>query len=199
MSAEVAAGVYFEERRGLVATLWRLLQVMVLGAEEQPPEVLAVTTAFTLDLLAARTPEGRSALVSRLLDLIQVHCRTNTTSSAGLTAVMRSWLCDLRPDPNCSMWRLLQDESLEPAAGSRLTCVVDAHGSLVERHVLLQKERTLLTECLVYAVCIEPRIPPQVRTCVCASPHITYSFSWRLRMLLGASSHHHRISKIKYL
>lgn len=41
---------------------------------------------------------------------------------------------------------LIQDTSLEPKGQSRITSVVDLHGQSLERHLLLQRERTLLCE-----------------------------------------------------
>ena len=72
MAAEVAAGVYFEERRGLVAALHRLLQVQALPApEEQPAEVAEAVARFNEGLLMLRS-QGRSLLVTRLMELIAV-------------------------------------------------------------------------------------------------------------------------------
>jgi hypothetical protein len=72
VAAEVAAGVYFEERRGLVAALHRLLQVQALPApEEQPAEVAEAVARFNEDLLMLRS-QGRSLLVTRLMELIAV-------------------------------------------------------------------------------------------------------------------------------
>lgn len=72
VSAEVAAGLYFEERRALAAALHRLLQVHVLPGAELPPEVAEAIVHFNHGLLSARS-NGRSILVSRLIDLITVH------------------------------------------------------------------------------------------------------------------------------
>ena len=69
VAAEVAAGVYFEERRGLVATLHRLLQV--LPGTEEGLDVADAVVDFNSDLLRLRS-QGRSVLLTRLIELIAV-------------------------------------------------------------------------------------------------------------------------------
>lgn len=71
VAAEVAAGVYFEERRGLVGALHRLLQVQTLPGPEPSPEVANVIMQFNNGLLSLRSNEC-SLLVSRLIELIGV-------------------------------------------------------------------------------------------------------------------------------
>ena len=71
VAAEVAAGVYFEERRGLVGALHRLLQVQALPGPEPSPEVANVIAQFNNGLLSLRSNK-RSLLVSRLIELIGV-------------------------------------------------------------------------------------------------------------------------------
>lgn len=71
VAAEVAAGVYFEERRGLVGALHRLLQVQALPGPEPSQEISAVIAQFNDGLLSLRA-NGRSLLVSRLIELIGV-------------------------------------------------------------------------------------------------------------------------------
>ena len=71
VSAEVAAGVYFEERRGLVGALHRLLQVQALPGPDPPQDVSNVIVNFNNGLLSLRA-NGRSLLVSRLIELIGV-------------------------------------------------------------------------------------------------------------------------------
>lgn len=76
VAAEVAAGVYFEERRGLVGALHRLLQVQALPGPEPSPEVANVIAQFNNGLLSLRSNE-RSLLTSRLIELIGVSgCHT---------------------------------------------------------------------------------------------------------------------------
>ena len=71
VSAEVAAGVYFEERRGLVGALHRLLQVQALPGPDPPQDVSNVIVNFNNGLMSLRA-NGRSLLVSRLIELIGV-------------------------------------------------------------------------------------------------------------------------------
>jgi hypothetical protein len=71
VAAEVAAGLYFEERRALVAALHRLLQVHVLPGSELTADVADTIIRFNHGLLSART-SGRSILVSRLIELVAV-------------------------------------------------------------------------------------------------------------------------------
>ena len=52
----------------------------------------------------------------------------------------------------------LQENPIEPPAGSRLPTVVDSLGNAVSRATLLLRERTLLTECLLYAVALRQRL-----------------------------------------
>ena len=47
---------------------------------------------------------------------------------------------------------------MEVSPGSRLAVVVDAQGNAVERGALLLRERTLLCECLVYALVLKQRL-----------------------------------------
>lgn len=74
VSAEVAAGLYYEERRALLGTLWRLLQARVLESGEQPQHVglHRVLQHFCEQLLGAG-PDGRLPFLGRLLHLIKVH------------------------------------------------------------------------------------------------------------------------------
>jgi hypothetical protein len=51
-----------------------------------------------------------------------------------------------------------QENPIEPPAGSRLPTVVDSLGNAVSRATLLLRERTLLTECLLYAVALRQRL-----------------------------------------
>ncbi|KAK9829639.1 hypothetical protein WJX72_007011 [[Myrmecia] bisecta] len=119
VSAEAAAGIYFEERRALLATLWTLLQATALPAQDLDDSVNQMITDFVLDLLAQRI-NGHAQLLTRLIDLVK-------------------------------------DVSLEPQAGSRLTRVLDFHDELVDRRLLLQRERTLLCESLAYVCSIQQR------------------------------------------
>ena len=65
--------MYFEERRGLVAALHRLLQVQALPAPEgeQPAEVAAAVREFNGGLLTLQS-QDRSLLASRLMELVAV-------------------------------------------------------------------------------------------------------------------------------
>lgn len=61
-------------------------------------------------------------------------------------------LLGLEADGSCTMLRrileLIQDTSLEPRQGSQIIQIVDAAGQQVERHVLLQRERSILCEVI---------------------------------------------------
>lgn len=72
VSAADAAGVYFEERRSLLVSLWMLLQAQVMSAESLPGGVYRAVCAFNEDLLAA-APGGSVPLIARLLELIRAH------------------------------------------------------------------------------------------------------------------------------
>ena len=61
--------MYFEERRGLVAALHRLLQV--LPGTEEGLDVADAAVDFNSDLLRLRS-QGRSVLLTRLIELIAV-------------------------------------------------------------------------------------------------------------------------------
>lgn len=69
----MAAGLYYEERRALLGTLWRLLQARVLEPAEQPQHagLHRVLQRFCEQLLAAGT-DGRLPFLGRLLHLIKV-------------------------------------------------------------------------------------------------------------------------------
>jgi hypothetical protein len=72
VSAAAGAGVYFEERRGLLASLWLLLQAQVMSTESLPSELYAAICDFNADLLAAAGSDGRSLLLKRLAELVRV-------------------------------------------------------------------------------------------------------------------------------
>ncbi|KAL4441042.1 hypothetical protein ABPG77_010473 [Micractinium sp. CCAP 211/92] len=120
VSAAAGAGIYFEERRGLLTSLWLLLQAQVMLADSLPAELYRTICAFNADLLS-QSLGGRTLLVQRLAEL-------------------------------------LRDNRLEAQPGSRLPVVVDSHGREVDRNGLVQREQTVLCECLVYACCIRQRL-----------------------------------------
>ena len=62
-------------------------------------------------------------------------------------------------DTSSACWCPLQENPIEPPAGSRLPSVVDGLGNAVARATLLLRERTLLAECLLYAVVLRQRLP----------------------------------------
>ncbi|KAK9838304.1 hypothetical protein WJX81_003260 [Elliptochloris bilobata] len=121
-TAEVAAGLWLEERRALVGALHRLLQAQALPSPDVPPALAAALAAFNANLLGQRAG-GRSVLLGRLIDLIK---------AAGQ---------DVGP-------------------GTRLAMVVDDLGRQVDRRGLAARERTLLCECLVYALRVQQRVLP---------------------------------------
>lgn len=109
----MAAGVFFEERRGLVAALHRLLQVQALPAPEGelPEEVAAAVTEFNSGLLMLQS-QDRSLLASRLMELIAVRvfpCGGRHLSPA--TTLKREWI-PARPGNRATML----DAGLEPGA-----------------------------------------------------------------------------------
>lgn len=122
VSAAAGAGIYFEERRGLLTSLWLLLQAQVMSAESLPADLYRSVCAFNADLLS-QSLGGRTMLVQRLAEL-------------------------------------LRDNPLEAQPGSRLPVVIDSHGREVDRNALVQREQTVLCECLVYACCIRQRVQP---------------------------------------
>lgn len=73
VSAEVAAGIYFLERRALLAALRRLLQAAAAAPADAAaaPEVAEAVAGFAEKLLQQRQ-DGRPALVARLMTLVQV-------------------------------------------------------------------------------------------------------------------------------
>lgn len=71
VSAEVAAGVFYQERRALLAALQLLLSAAAAAGPEAAGGAAPVVHRFVGTLLAERRG-GRSALLSRLLDLVQV-------------------------------------------------------------------------------------------------------------------------------
>ena len=71
VTAEVAAGVYFQERRAVLLALRRVLQAAAAAAAGLAPDVADCVAAFACGLLEQRR-DGRAALVGRLLTLVQV-------------------------------------------------------------------------------------------------------------------------------
>eukprot|EP00884_Botryococcus_braunii_P018275 jgi/Botrbrau1/5130/Bobra.0172s0002.1 len=121
VAAEVAAGIFFDERRAALASLHLLLQVQAVGGEEGLNEqVFEAISTFNKSLLVEPQSGG---LLPRLITCIQ-------------------------------------DTSLEGGSGSKLSKVVDERGSEVDRRALIQAERSILCECLVYCCVIERRQPP---------------------------------------
>ncbi|KAL4457392.1 hypothetical protein ABPG75_012257 [Micractinium tetrahymenae] len=120
VSAAAGAGIYFEERRGLLTSLWLLLQAQVMLADSLPAELYHTICAFNADLLS-QSLGGRTQLVQRLAELVR-------------------------------------DNRLEAQPGSRLPVVIDSHGREVDRNGLVQREQTVLCECLVYACWIRQRL-----------------------------------------
>ena len=156
MAAEVAAGVYFEERRGLVGALHRLLQV--LPGMEEGSDVADAVVAFNSGLLLLRSQE-RSVLLARLIELIAVsvywpfsaHAPLHVSASVNYSLVSMQVLFHLGFNDHLCL-RPCQDASLEPAPQSRLATVVDDMGASVDRRTLVQAERTLLCEVPILAL-----------------------------------------------
>jgi len=77
LSAETAAGIYFDERKALLASLHRLLQFHAAELDSTAePDAGGVSSRegffqFTRDLLRARDSSGRSVLLCRMVDLIK--------------------------------------------------------------------------------------------------------------------------------
>ena len=84
-SAEVAAGLWLEQRRALVGALHRLLQAQALPAADAPPALAAALAAFNADLLGERAG-GRSVLLGRLIDLLKARADLHVTANAGDSA-----------------------------------------------------------------------------------------------------------------
>ena len=72
VTATTGAGVYFEERRGILSSLWLLLQAQVMAAGSMPPGIFEALRDFNADLLAAQGPGGQLLLVQRLVELLKV-------------------------------------------------------------------------------------------------------------------------------
>ena len=88
-SAEVAAGLWLEQRRALVGALHRLLQSQALPAADAPPALAAALAAFNADLLGERAG-GRSVLLGRLIDLLKARAGTHVCANA---AVLSAHAC----------------------------------------------------------------------------------------------------------
>ena len=71
VTAEAGAGIYFTERRALVEALHHLLQLEALPDADAPPETQAAVKSFLGPLLLQESG-GRSALLTRLIELIRV-------------------------------------------------------------------------------------------------------------------------------
>lgn len=74
VSAEVAAGVFYEERRALLAALLALLAAAAEGAEAGGGAARSAVQRWVGGLLGERQG-ARSALLARLLELIQARSR----------------------------------------------------------------------------------------------------------------------------
>ncbi|KAL4853554.1 Nuclear pore complex protein NUP205 [Chlorella vulgaris] len=120
VSAAAGAGIYFEERRGLLTSLWLVLQAQVMSADSLPRGLYQAICNFNCELLS-HSVSDRTLVIQRLTDLI-------------------------RANP------------LEAPPGSRLPAVIDSAGREVDRNSLVQREQTVLCECLVYACCISQRL-----------------------------------------
>lgn len=83
-TAEVAAGLFLEERRALVGSLHRLLQAQALPTADIPAPLAAALAAFNADLLGQRMG-GRTVLLARLIDLIKVMCGPRRLSPSAET------------------------------------------------------------------------------------------------------------------
>ena len=68
-SAAAAAGVFFDGRAAALASLRALLQSQLFSAGDAAPDVATAVRDFVGDLLAARSPDGRSTLLARLTTL----------------------------------------------------------------------------------------------------------------------------------
>jgi hypothetical protein len=173
VSAEIGAGIYFEERHALLASLWRLLQMQALAAVDVGPDLFRLITSYNRELLSAQA-NGRAVLVARLVELIKVEKPSSDGNlqmcfefnflyiRRAIDSKSTFVLCSLTffsvPINTYISFSFQQDGSLEPAPGSRLPAVVNSQGNAVERHTLIAKERTLLCECLLYAVTIKQRL-----------------------------------------
>lgn len=70
VSVELAAGIYFEERKAGLMALHRLLQVQALGLAEVPDDIYEVVCAYNKQLLGQAAGSG-CALLQRLLRVVQ--------------------------------------------------------------------------------------------------------------------------------
>lgn len=96
MSAEVAAGVFYQERRALLAALKLLLSAAAAGPDAAGGPATPVVHQFVGSLLAERRG-GRSALLSRILSLVQVF--------SDCWAFFRcSWKRTVVPAPSSCAW-----------------------------------------------------------------------------------------------
>ncbi|KAI7838926.1 hypothetical protein COHA_007288, partial [Chlorella ohadii] len=142
VSAAAGAGIYFEERRGLLTSLWLLLQAQVMSGNSLPPELYA---AICLDWVMSC-----DSLPPELYRLYAVICAFNadllSQSLGGRTMLVQRLV------------ELVRDNQLEAQPGSRLPTVIDSHGREVDRNALVTREQTVLCECLAYACCIRQRL-----------------------------------------
>ena len=165
-SADVAAGIFFDERRALVTVLHALLEAMAVGGptagggDEDGTDVAtatAVAEAFVSDLLLvtdggptpAATAHGphKSSLIARLCELVRDTSLEPSVSSQpapplALPAPPAFWggAPPLAPPPP------------PPPQPPRLATLVDERGAEVSRAAVIGAERASLAECLLYAV-----------------------------------------------
>ena len=145
VSAKAGAGVYFEERRAMLMTLHRLLQVRAM-----PGHVfkLGITLCSKSNLtLKYAGPRG----CYRSCEQVQALGLSDTSDEIyNVICACNQQLLAQEAQGSCRLVAriigLIQDTSLEPKGQSRITSVVDLQGQQLERHLLLQRERTLLCE-----------------------------------------------------
>lgn len=135
-SAEAGAGVYFEERKALLLTLHLLLQVSFTSEKADASSAEAALREVGLSRRMLQVPA--LALEEVPEDVFQVVC------------TFCEQLLERETEGSCALLRrlleLIQDTSLEAKQDSRITRVVDMQGQYMERHVLLQRERSILCE-----------------------------------------------------
>eukprot|EP00887_Chlorella_sp_A99_P002898 scaffold6.g2898.t1 len=73
VSAATGAGIYFEERRGVLTALCLLLQAQVMSVGSLPPAVAEAVQTFNGELLGAQSGGGAPLLVQRLIELLKSH------------------------------------------------------------------------------------------------------------------------------